>query len=531
MADPPKPGSGPAPRDPPGDAQGAHSPSLLPRASMPPSTATKSERFSPGSLVAGKYLVQRVIGEGGIGVVVAARHVHLDQTVAIKYLQPKVLSNPSVIDRFLREARLAAQIRSEHVVHVYDVGTLTDGSPYMVMEYLEGTDLAAVLGSGPLTIERAVDYTLQACEALAQAHIAGIVHRDLKPENLFLASRAAGRSVIKILDFGISKVSARRTASLPEVTQASDKFGTPVYMSPEQLVASSDVDARADVWALGVVFYELLTGKLPFERDSLPELCTAILTQAPTPLAVARASLPLGLQGVVDRCLDKNRATRFQNVAELAQELRPFASPNAQARIEHVVRIVSEAGERVRPPTPLGDAMSVRSQRDVATLVGEGRNVLTTSGQASWGGPAAQAHGFGRWGRIGIATGLALVAGFAVAAVVHRSPRAASAASPDTTVAAAVPTAPSLPAAPPLASAAPPPTAAPTASAQPAAQPVAGPATSSPTPAASSVPAPAGSPGVARGAAPKPGTGTRRAPSGKGAPTPLDTNAVLNPFE
>jgi serine/threonine protein kinase len=378
-------------------------PAAVSRASaFPPEAETKPdvtkdsvekprESMVPGALLADKYMIENIVGEGGIGIVVSAKHIQLDQTVAIKYLRPKAAGMPAVAERFLREARLAAKIRSEHVVRVYDVGLLPDGAPYMVMEYLAGTDLGKMLtASGTLPLDRAIDYILQACEALAEAHVAGIVHRDLKPDNLFVATGAAGKSVVKILDFGISKLSEKRTTSsgrLSQLTQADDRFGTPVYMSPEQLLSSSDVDARADLWAIGVVLYELLTGVVPFDGDSLPELVTAILNLPPRKLTAQRPYLPSGLQDVIERCLEKKRDDRYQNVAELVQELRPFAPPHTHSRIDHVVRIIREAGENVRPPTPMPGASAMRAVELAETLAaGEARNLLTTgSGAGSWG--------------------------------------------------------------------------------------------------------------------------------------------------
>jgi serine/threonine protein kinase len=352
----------------------------------------RAAALRPGSRIADKYVIERLIGEGGLGVVVAARHVHLDQTVAIKYLRPSALTSKSVGERFLREARLAAKIRSEHVVHVYDVGTLPDGSPYMVMEYLAGADLGRQLGAnGPLPVERAIDYVLQACEALAEAHVAGIVHRDIKPGNLFVATSPGGKSLLKILDFGISKLATRKTTSGNELTEAGDKFGTPVYMSPEQLLSARDVDARADLWAIGVVLYELLTGELPFDGD-LPELCTAILNRAPVPLLDVRPNLPEALQGVIGRCLEKDVGRRFQNVAELAQELRPFAGTVSQARVEHIVQLIRGSGEVVRPslPVPAPPAAPREELREEPILAAE-RQATTGSGLGSWGaGPSAR---------------------------------------------------------------------------------------------------------------------------------------------
>jgi serine/threonine protein kinase len=324
-----------------------------PRVPSARSAGPQDAAFAPGSLIADKYVVERVIGEGGLGVVVAARHLQLEQTVAIKYLRTAAVKSPRVVERFLREARIAGKIRSEHVTRVYDVGMLAE-SPYIVMEYLDGTDLGRVLEAGPLPVERAVDYILQACEALAEAHAAGIVHRDLKPENLFLAKKAANASVIKILDFGISKLLERTGDDSPrraELTKETDKFGTPSYMSPEQLRSAADVDARADIWATGVVLYELLTGRRPFQGDGLAELVTAILHLPPTPLTLAGSNVPAGLDHVISRCLATDRTARFPTVAELAQELRPFAPNAAHARIDHIVSVVREAGKGVGPPT------------------------------------------------------------------------------------------------------------------------------------------------------------------------------------
>ncbi|HEX8796235.1 MAG TPA: serine/threonine-protein kinase [Polyangiaceae bacterium] len=311
--------------------------------------------FRAGGVLFGKFRIERVIAQGGLGVIVAATHVQLEQRVAIKYLKPEALSQKAVVDRFLREARLASQIKSDHVVRVHDVGVVDDGGPYIIMEYLEGIDLGRVLmEKGPLLIRTAVDYVLQACEALAEAHAMGIVHRDLKPGNMFLAKRAAGSSIVKLIDFGISKTIPGRSPSgtWENPTTGKEVFGTPVYMSPEQLRAAADVDPRSDVWALGVVLHELLCGTMPFDGENVPQLCSSILSDPPVPLTRVRTAAPPELEAVILKCLEKDRTRRYRNVAELAQELAPFGPESAAERVEHIRRVIQEGGASVRPPAP-----------------------------------------------------------------------------------------------------------------------------------------------------------------------------------
>jgi tRNA A-37 threonylcarbamoyl transferase component Bud32 len=339
--------------------------------------------FSNGSLVDGKYLVEETVAEGGIGVVVVAKHLALDQRVAIKYLKPKARNNPSILERFVREGRLAAQITSDHVVRVLDVGSVPEGGPYIVMEYLVGEDLAHVVRRGPVPIARAVDYILQACDALAAAHALRIIHRDIKPENLFLAERPANSSIIKLVDFGISKVAPKADdpASWGRETADGERFGTPLYMSPEQLRASSSVDTRTDVWSLGVTLHELLTGSLPFEGDDLPQLCASILTTHPLGLTSALPDAPPILEAAILRCLEKDPDDRFQNLAELAQELAPFGSAEAAAHLKRIREVIARAGERVRPPTPFPGTVEIRPSV-IAESLSRAR-ALTTGGRAA----------------------------------------------------------------------------------------------------------------------------------------------------
>jgi serine/threonine protein kinase len=323
-------------------------------AGFPEEEQPTSPAFADGKILDGKYVVEGTIARGGIGVVVAANHEALHQRVAIKYLRPAVRRMPDIVERFVREARLAATIKSEHVVRVHDVGKLADAGPYMVMEHLVGTDLGEVVKKGPLPVARAVDYLLQACDALAEAHVLGIVHRDIKPENLFLAERHANTPIVKIIDFGISKVAPKRgrKADWARQTGENECFGTPLYMSPEQLQASTRVDERSDIWALGVVLHELLTGSPPFNGDDYPGLCAAIIAHPAKRLRELRPGAPEALEAVILKCLEKEPARRYRNVAELAQELGPFGPAAATARVERIKAVIRHAGESIRPPMP-----------------------------------------------------------------------------------------------------------------------------------------------------------------------------------
>ncbi|HMJ53035.1 MAG TPA: serine/threonine-protein kinase [Polyangiaceae bacterium] len=302
--------------------------------------------FSPGDVIADKYEIIKVIGSGGMGYVVSATHVELGHQVALKFLRPELLVHRDLVARFAKEARTAVMIKSEHVARVFDVGTLPDAGPFIAMELLEGQDLGRVVSEqGALPVEAAIDYILQACEALATAHSLGIVHRDIKPENLFLSRSVPGVDVIKVLDFGISKLDAPeppQQSGRPTVRSTS-AVGSPTYMSPEQIRALDDVDARADVWGLGCVLYELLCGAPAFDAPSLTQLAAKILERPPVPLRSVKADLPPDLEWVVNHCLGKDPAKRFQNVGELAAALRPFAAPRS--------RIVADRCRYVLDPT------------------------------------------------------------------------------------------------------------------------------------------------------------------------------------
>lgn len=303
--------------------------------------------FAVGQIIAGKYQIIELIGVGGIGFVVAATHVELDEKVALKFLRPDALENQEAVGRFAREARASVQIKSEHVARVFDVGHLEDGSPFIVMEYLEGKDLGAVLQErGALPIKLAVEYVLQSCEALASAHARGVVHRDVKPENLFLNRQAQGLDMIKVLDFGISKVALTGSSfeSRHPLAQTTMAMGSPTYMSPEQVRASHDIDARTDVWSLGCVLYELLTGQPAFDAPSLTQISAAILEREPMSLRLTCPMAPPGLEAVVKHCLAKSPAGRFQNVGELAIALYPYGSPRGQISVERCCSLLRSAG-------------------------------------------------------------------------------------------------------------------------------------------------------------------------------------------
>ena len=333
---------------------------------------SKLEVWAPrmGEVVAGRYRVLRVIGQGGMGAVVAAQHVQLEEPVAIKFLHPKLARDSASVERFFREAKATTRIKSEHVVRVLDVGQSESGIPFIVMELLEGADLGRVLAAGPLSISNAVDFLLQASEALAEAHAAGIVHRDLKPSNLWLAQRSDGSPLVKVLDFGISKLSAQAPGDA-KLTETQSVFGSPMYMSPEQIRSAKKVDHRTDVWALGVVLQELLTGKLPFDADTVSGVLACIAADPPIPLRLVRPDAPAGLEAAILACLQKDVNRRCQSLAELAGLLAPFASPVGLLSANRIGRIGIPRNSMVpaAPSSISGDfsAASGATERSLST--------------------------------------------------------------------------------------------------------------------------------------------------------------------
>jgi serine/threonine-protein kinase len=292
---------------------------------------TNEAPVESGALVADKYRVGSTIATGGMGIIVACTDELLGRPVVLKFLKRRWCKKKEVVERFLREARSAARIRSEHVVRVYDAGKIESGIPYMVMEQLEGEDLESLRRArGPLPIEEAVDMCVQALDAIVEAHEHGIVHRDLKPSNLFLAARRGKAPIIKVLDFGISKIVSEQEPTV-HITRTGSMMGSPGYMSPEQVRNMKHVDRRTDVWSLGVILYELLSGENAFTGQTIGEVFTKIREEDLPPLRKVRADAPAKLEAVLRRCLARKRDDRFESASELRQALLPFAAQPMRA--------------------------------------------------------------------------------------------------------------------------------------------------------------------------------------------------------
>jgi serine/threonine-protein kinase len=306
----------------------------------------------------GKYVVDRVIGSGGMGLVVSARNEALGEVVAIKLLRPKAAGDKVHAERFAREARAIVKIKSEHVVRVLDAATLESGSPYIVMEYLVGKDLAQILrAEGPLEPMRAADLMLQVCEAVASAHAVSVVHRDLKPSNFFVTQRPDGTPLVKVLDFGIAKAIGQEGIVDHNLTETQAVFGSPTYMSPEQIRSAKHVDSRSDVWSLGIAFYEMLTGKLPFAADNVAGLLASIIADPPYFPRAFAPNLPEALEELLLECLAKNPQERIQSAADLAFRIAPFATPSVetQSLVDGIDRLARAAGQTTTtgPKLPL----------------------------------------------------------------------------------------------------------------------------------------------------------------------------------
>jgi eukaryotic-like serine/threonine-protein kinase len=329
-----------------------------------------------GEILAGKYRLDKVAGEGGMGIVYAAEHLVLKQRVAVKVLLPEAATSEAQVERFAREARAAARINSEHVARVLDAGSLASGAPFLVMEYLEGCDLDELLDlQRTLPVTEVVDYLLQALEGLAHAHAVNIVHRDLKPANLFLACRPDGSNAIKLLDFGISKT----TRSRPEDKRLTGQhvLGSPVYMSPEQLRNATDIDSRADIWSIGIVGYELLTGAPPFDGDGVGEIFAAILETYPVPLTEKNPKIPKELSDIFLRCLRRDPDERWSDAGHLAKALAPFGSDPETPLVERAEQVLARAKMLSVQRTPL------ETRRVVEAIEAAAERAMTTASKTS----------------------------------------------------------------------------------------------------------------------------------------------------
>ena len=308
-----------------------------------------------GQRLGGRYRVDGALAQGGTSVVLSGTDLEGDRPVAIKVLLPEMAKASSSRSRFEREIRVLRHLQSDCVVKVLDDGSLQTGEPFMVMEQLSGRTLKdALLADGPLPVRTAVDYVLQACEVLAEAHAAGVVHRDVKPENLFLVGEGT-TSCIKVLDFGLStaqSVGGARDAREPSITRGNEVMGSPYYMAPEQMLSSRHVDRSADIWSIGIVLYELLTGRLPFAGETVERLRAHVMMSAPVPMRETRPDIPPELEAIVMRCLEKVPEGRFKGLAVLAASLAPFGTDRAKLSAS---RVLGAAPSKIPPPLPQTD--------------------------------------------------------------------------------------------------------------------------------------------------------------------------------
>jgi len=361
------------------------------------------EGLHEGALVAGKYRVGRPIGAGGMGLVLAAVHEALGTAIALKVIHRESLRDPSLPARFVQEGRAAAHLKSEHVVRVHDLGTLEDGTPYLAMEQLEGVDLGALLEEKPrLSYEEAVEIVRQTCDALAEAHALGIVHRDLKPQNLFLVQRPGKSIHVKVLDFGIAKFLSQDHFQLQIATHSAAIMGSPIYMAPEQMRAAKAADGRSDLWSLGVIFYQLLVGKVPFEAESLPELCAMVLTEKAPTIDAAALGIPEGLAAIVSRLLKTDPAERFSTAEEIVEALVPYVTTKP-VFVPEVGKLVGQralsrettgASPNSARITPQGDGRDIRPDgATMPALRGLGSDVKTVFDRPGGTKPGARAAG------------------------------------------------------------------------------------------------------------------------------------------
>ncbi len=377
-------------------------------------------RFNPGDLVSGKYRVVRLIGDGGMGVVYEARHEVLGSGVALKFLHAELAKRPGLTQRFLQEARVSATIQSPHVTHVTDVDTAQDGSPYLVMELLSGQSLQSVLDrQGKLAQDQAIDFALQILAGLEAAHATGVVHRDMKPDNVFVTPSSGG-PLLKLIDFGIAKL--RATSEYGKgLTRAGVVMGTPEYMAPEQLLSAQTTDHRADIYSLGVMLFEMLTGVRPADGDDAELIIAAVEAGRVRKLAELLPGTPEGLVRLIERSMAPNREQRFESAAQMrlelaafagplshagrlaatAEPLQPLATPASAALLSLPAHVVSSAQNAPHPPgvpktlPPEGPPLSVSQLGAARTSISQGEPVMSQMPQAPFPGTELGAPAFG----------------------------------------------------------------------------------------------------------------------------------------
>jgi serine/threonine-protein kinase len=289
--------------------------------------ATGQLILAPGDLVAGRYRVGNIIGAGGMGIVYKAEHIELNRAVALKVIRPDIARDSSIWRRFSREARALAALHNKHVVRIHDAGTLESGLRYLVMDLLVGTDLRRLVEHAALPPQQAVDYVIQVCSALGDAHRLNIIHRDIKPANIFLAQYRANEPVIKLLDFGV----ALFLDDVGQRTLSGQSVGSPQYLSPEQLRDPRGVDQRTDIWAVGLLLFELISGRSPLHGLNAAQICLRIAQGPMPPIEAVCPALPPALAAVIHGCLEIDPARRPQSADELALALEPFSSRHPQA--------------------------------------------------------------------------------------------------------------------------------------------------------------------------------------------------------
>lgn len=332
--------------------------------------------YEPGLLIGHKYEVVRTLGAGGMGTVVAARDTMLNQTVAVKVMHEAMAANADHVERFLREGRAAALLKSEHTTRVYDVGRMPSGAPFLVMEYLDGEDLEVISARRQLTVDEVIDYVLQACSAISEAHKTGLVHRDLKPQNLFLAKGADGRARIKVLDFGLAK-DLERVNSQEQLTTENMILGSPHFMSPEQIRAPNQVDKRTDIWALGATTYHLLAGEPPWSSPTVFGLIARIMAEPPPSVRTKRTDVPDALEALIVRCLEREPSKRFNTVDELAIGLRASRKRNMTQAMSGPLLAAATVPVSLPPPSQPGHPSDDSGTLPIGTFLDKGRTLTT----------------------------------------------------------------------------------------------------------------------------------------------------------